>query len=52
MIRWLRQTFCRHICGASPHWLLDTRGNKIGKVNLLTCIKCGHQTLAPIEETP
>ena len=48
MIRWLRQLLCRHIYVSSPHWLLDTQGQKIAKVGLLVCAKCGHCSLSGI----
>ena len=48
MIRWLRQLLCRHIYVSSPHWLLDTQGQKIGKVGLPVCAKCGHCSLSGI----
>lgn len=48
MIRWMRQLLCRHSYVSSPHWLLDTHGQKIGKVGLLVCAKCGHCSLSGI----
>ena len=48
MIRWLRQRLCRHIYVSSPHWLLDTQGQKIAKVGLLVCAKCGHCSLSGV----
>jgi len=43
VIRWLRQRLCRH-----SHWLLDTNGQKIAKVGLPVCTKCGHCSLSGI----
>ena len=48
MIRWMRQRLCRHIYVSSPHWLLDTNGQKTAKVGLLVCAKCGYCSLSGI----